>query len=344
MNLSEFVTSLSAVLIDSERFRTSRAYHSTVRSVLSFSLTADIPLKNVFTKSFLADYQAFLRNKGLQLNTISFYMRMLRSLYHQALERDMVRYVPALFNHTYTGYETTVKRAVDPKVILDIDTLDISTAPELEPVRDFFMLSFYLQGMSFIDLAYLRRNQYNGNSITYHRQKTGSRVTVPVVHQARELINKYIDQSPTEEYLLPIIQDSGIAARTYYETALRRQNRNLKRLMELGNIKEKITTYVARHSWATTAYHTGVNVSLISQGMGHRTETITRIYLAAFSLGVMAEANQLVVAAVQAANIANKTNTASITGRNTTNKRGENSTTIYNALKGLPQSPMKKYF
>ena len=299
MNLSKFVTSLSTMLIDSERYRTYRAYQSTVRSVLSFSPSADMPLEEVFNKQFVVGYQLYLKNKHLQLNTISFYMRMLRSLYNQALEKELVGYVPNLFAHVYTGYETTVKRAVNPQVIRCIEKLNLATYPHLEQTRDLFMLGFYLQGMSFIDLAYLCRNQYNGSSITYHRQKTGSRIIVPIVQQAKTIIEKYADKSKSNGYLLPILSGKGLAARTCYETYLRRQNRNLKQLMKLGNIQENITTYVARHSWATTAYHSGVDISLISQGMGHRTENITRIYLAAFTLEIMEKANYMIAEAIQ---------------------------------------------
>lgn len=297
MLLSEYVNGRVEELLAVDRHRTACAYRSVLRSIASFCGT-EVSLDKAFSREFLFLYQKYLLSKGRSVNTISFYMRMLRSLYNQAVEREVVVFVPKLFSEVCTANDATVKRAASADVIHRLLSLCLPACSKLAFSRDVFLLSIYLQGISFVDLAFLKKADLRGEMISYFRRKTGSKVNVGLIPEAKALIEKYLVLTVGTSYLLPIIVAPGKDERRQYESALRTYNRHLKQLAVFSGISDNLTSYVARHSWATTAYHSGVAVSVISQAMGHKTEEVTRIYLASFSLEVLSEANEAVFAAL----------------------------------------------
>lgn len=293
VKLIDFVNVLSEELKLQGRISTRKKYLSTYRSVLTYSKECQITLGEVFCKEFLLGYQEFLLNKGCCFNTVSSYMRVLRAIRNKAEKRKIITTDIDLFDHVYTGSETTVKRAVSLKTILALNNVDLSHNSSLAFSRDLFMLSFYLQGMSFVDLAHLRKTNVKGDLIIYHRRKTGSMIAVPILPPARTLLERYMNNN-TSPYLLPIISIGGDATKQY-DNAIRKYNRHLKKLAELIGVSDNLTSYVSRHSWATTAYHIGVSTSVIGEAMGHRSEEMTRVYLASFTTDMLASANRKVL-------------------------------------------------
>jgi len=308
MKLHDFMKQLLHELLLQKRTGTYASYLSTYRSVLSFSGKNTLSLSDVFTKEFLFGYQEHLLAKGCCYNTVSSYMRVLRAVRNKAEKKQLVQTDTDLFEHVYTGSEPTEKRAISMEALLKLEDADLSTCSSLSFSRDLFMLSFHLQGMSFIDLAHLRKSDLKGDILTYHRRKTGSRITLQVLSPARKLLKKYSKASMSSAYLLPIITTTGEDETKQYSTILRRYNRHLKKLAELLDISENLTSYVARHSWATAAYHSGVPTTLISEAMGHRTEEITRVYLAAFDTEQLAYANKVVLKALFSGRIKGRKN------------------------------------
>jgi len=296
MNLSNLVQLLADDLSSFRRVRTMDAYAATFRSVSSF-FGHDPELGEVFNPSWLLEYQEHLVHRGLKRNTISFYMRMLRSIYNQAVTMGLFVGIPRLFAKTYTGLAPTVKRSVLPHVIHAIARARFSGV--LEFSRDMFMLCFYLQGMTFVDLAFLKKSDIQGDYVTYCRRKTNSSITVYVQEGAKRILRKYAHLMVHSEYLFPIIIDPDKDATVQYQSALRAQNRNLKKLAKALELDAYLTTYVARHSWATMAYHNSVPVAQISEAMGHKTESMTRIYLSSLNLAGLKEAGDAVVRALE---------------------------------------------
>lgn len=293
-----FVSGLSKKLEHSHRYRTARAYSSAARSIYS-CFQYEITLKELYTSSTLKKYEEYLITKGCKRNTISFYMRMLRSVYNQAFREGYIKPVPHIFEHVFTGTDVTPKRALPASEIGRLRILNLDNEPELAFSRDMFMLSFYLQGIPFVDLAYLKKSDLHENLITYRRTKTKRMVIVVIHPRAQQIIDRYtLSDNASSPYLLPVIACPGYNEHKQYQTALKKYNRNLNRLAKMLNLSGKLTSYTARHSWATTAYYTGVPTSVISQGLGHRTEEITQIYLAAFNNDVLLAANDNVVAAI----------------------------------------------
>jgi len=160
-----------ASLKRSGKLRTSETYMTTFSSFMKFMKGKDILLSNLDSDLMVA-YEAHLKERGVSLNTISFYMRILRATYNRAVEKGVTRQRYP-FKHVYTGIEKTVKRAVTFKVIKQIKEMDLSYSSSLEYARDMFLFSFYTRGMSFIDMAYLKKTDLENGVLTYRRKKTG---------------------------------------------------------------------------------------------------------------------------------------------------------------------------
>ena len=268
--------------------RTSETYRATLRSFMQFRDGKDMPMEEIDADTMLT-YEAHLRNKGLARNSTSFYMRILRAVYNRAVEKGViVNRNP--FKQVYTGVDKTVKRAIPLKTIKQIKNLDLTMQPSLEFARDMFLFSFYTRGMSFIDMAYLRKRDLANGMLTYRRRKTGQQLLIRWEKCMQEIVKKY--GAPADSpYLLPIITAPGNAERTQYQTMLHRVNYCLKKIAALAAIPVQLTMYVARHSWASAAKSKNIPISVISEGMGHDSEMTTQIYLASLDTTVVDRAN-----------------------------------------------------
>lgn len=196
------------------------------------------------------------------------------------------------FRHVYTGIEKTRKRAVPLATIRRIKELDLSRKPSLDFARNMFLFSFYTRGMSFIDMAYLRKKDLQDGILSYRRRKTGQRLFIRWEKSMQEIIDRYPDNESV--YLLPIIK-SGENAHLHYRNALRLVNNRLKELSALAGLTGKLTMYVSRHSWASIAKSQNVPLSVISAGMGHDSEHTTQIYLAALDNAAIDKANSWIL-------------------------------------------------
>lgn len=289
--LSRFMQGVITQLQSMGKLRTSETYATTLRSFMLFRENRDVLLRDVDADMMLM-YEAYLYNKGLTKNTISFYMRILRAVYNRAVERGLVEN-RAPFKHVYTGIGKTVKRALPLKVIKQIKGLDLSAYPSLGFARDMYLFSFYTRGMSFIDMAYLRKRDLRCNMLSYRRRKTGQCLLVRWERCMQEIVERYGD--PSSDYLLPIIKPAGGDERRQYQNTMYSINRRLKTIGRMVNLQQPLTMYTARHSWASVARSRNVPISVISEGMGHDSETTTQIYLASLDTAVVDTANRMIL-------------------------------------------------
>lgn len=289
-SLFSFMHSVIIQLRQLGKIRTSETYTATLKSFIEFREEHDVPLDGVNSDLMLL-YEAHLKAKGVRMNTISFYMRILRAVYNRAVEKELTpQKYP--FRHVYTGVDKTVKRAVPVKVIKALKELNLSMKSSLDFARDMFMFSFYTRGMSFVDMAYLKKTDLQNGILTYCRRKTGQRLTVKWEKCMEEIIKKYPSNSST--YLLPIIKEQG-NERKQYDNALHLVNYRLKDLSGMLKLQRPLTMYVARHSWASVAKVRNVPLSVISEGMGHDSEKTTQIYLASLEASVVDKANKMIL-------------------------------------------------
>lgn len=271
--------------------RTAETYRSALNSFMAFSDNEDIMLDSITTETMEA-YEAWLKQRGVSKNTISFYMRILRAIYKRAVDGGIIEDKNP-FRRVYTGVDKTVKRALPFSVIRNILKMDLTFSPHLDFARDIFMLSFMLRGMSFIDMAYLKKVDRVNGFVVYNRHKTGQQLTIEWTKEMQKIMDKY-PANPTQ-YLLPIITSPDINERSAYRNALYRINKRLKVIAQRLKLTVPLTLYVARHSWASIAKAKGVPVSVISEGLGHDSEATTQIYLASLASSVVDKANSMIL-------------------------------------------------
>jgi site-specific recombinase XerD len=284
-------------VIDRERQlgkeRTAETYLAALISFRKFREGKDVMLDEI-DGEMMENYQAWMKSNGLAANTISFYMRRMRATINRAVRKNIIS-DKRLFQNVFTSNDKTVKRALPANIIRQIREADLSAQPKLEFARDMFMLSFYLRGIAFVDMAYLRKTDLQNGVLTYHRRKTGQRITIKWTKKMQDILDKYSNNAT--QYLLPIITTEGNTRKAYLNAA-HRINTQLKKLGEALNISTPLTFYRARHCWATVARSEGIALSVISEGLGHNNERTTEIYLASLDTTVLDAANDRIIDAV----------------------------------------------
>ena len=272
--------------------RTAETYHSTLKSIIKFRQEQDILLVDIDSDLMLM-YEAYLQSSGITRNSISFYMRILRAVYNRAVEKELTENRHP-FKHVFTGIEKTVKRAIPLKNIKQIKNLELPIKSSLDFARDIFLFSFYTRGMSFIDIAFLKKKDLANGILSYRRRKTGQQLFIRWEKCMQDILDKYKenDDSP---YMLPIIIPQAKQERKQYKNVLYRINKSLKDIGQLIKLPIPLTMYVARHSWASAARSKNIPISVISEGMGHDSEKTTQIYLASLDTAVVDRANRIIL-------------------------------------------------
>ncbi len=243
------------------------------------------------TSTFILGYETFMIKRGLCRNSTSFYMRNLRSIVNRAIGQGIE--VPSHpFKYVYMGVDKTVKRAISLDMIRMIRDVDLNGNPELDFARNVFMFAFYTRGMSFIDIAFLKKSDLQNGVLTYSRRKTRQQLMVKIEPETRKVIER-LGKSKTS-FLLPIITEEKNIERQY-ESAYYRVNRNIRKVGEMLGLQTKLTLYVARHTWASIAHANNVALSTISKAMGHDSEKTTIIYLQTLDSSSVDKANRDII-------------------------------------------------
>lgn len=288
-----FIRSLIVKLKLMNNLSTSERYSVVFNSFIRFCGYKEISFVDVDSSLMLA-YELYLREKGVCPNTSSFYMRNLRAIYNRAVEQGLtIQRYP--FRYVYTGIAKTVKRAVSLDVIREILSLELMDK-SADFARDIFMFSFYTRGMSFVDIAYAKKNDLQNGILSYYRRKTGKQLFVRWEQPMQDIIDKY--DTSDSPYLLPVIRDKDMDDKKQYKNALRLVNKKLKLIGEMIGLNIPLTTYVARHCWATIARNKNISISIISEAMGHNSESTTRIYLDSLDASLVDDANKTIMSLV----------------------------------------------
>lgn len=273
------------------KVRTGETYRSALSSFMHFMEGKDILLEDM-DSDLMMSYEAWLKEREVAQNSISFYMRILRATYNRAVEKGLTaQQFP--FRHVYTGIEKTMKRAVSLHVIRQLMVLDLSRHPARGYARDMLLFSFYTRGMSMIDMAFLKKKDLSNGILTYRRKKTGQQLLIKWEPCMQEIVNRH--NNPDSPYLLSIISRPGKDERRQYVNESHRINRYLKILGKELGLYIPLTHYVGRHSWASAARSKNIPISVISEGMGHDSEATTRIYLASLDTSTVDKANRLIL-------------------------------------------------
>ena len=280
------------------RYSTAHVYKNALYSFSKFCGTLNMSFRQV-TKERLRRYGQYLYECGLKPNTISTYMRMLRSIYNRGVEAGSAPYVPRLFHDVYTGVDVRQKKAL-PAGELHRLLYEDPKSERLRRTQTIAALMFQFCGMSFADLAHLEKSALDQSVLRYNRIKTKTPMSVEVLDTARGMINQLrSNQEPIPDcpdYLFDILcgnkKRKDERAYREYQSALRRFNNCLKDLARALRLNSPVSSYTLRHSWATTAKYRGVPIEMISESLGHKSIKTTQIDLKGFELRERTEVNK----------------------------------------------------
>jgi integrase len=275
-----FMTDIITQLHKNGQHKTWQHYRATLNSFMRFRQNKDLSLRKM-DAAMMEAYEAYLKQQDVCRNTSSFYMRILRAVYNRAVEQELIaQQYP--FRRVYTGIDKTRKRAIPFETVKLIKQLDLQQSPSSDMAKDAFMMSFYLRGISFIDLAHLKKSDLQDGYLHYNRSKTHQRITVKWEPQMQALVDKYKHLTDNSSYLFPFLHDNSDEENPDYQLYHNAESRityHLKKLKQQLGIQGNLTLYVARHSWATAAKEHHQPISVISEALGHDSETTTQIYL-----------------------------------------------------------------
>ena len=308
-DLRLYIPEVIGMLKREGKFPAMHVYACTLRSYEKFcaeerhpkNTTASLSMQEIFTPERLKEYEDWLAGQQSSPNTISTYMRTLQAVYNRWMSPGIEGYNPVLFKDVYTKVESRTKRALTAEQMEQLRNTDFSVLTlRQQQVLTYFLLMFMLRGMPFIDLAHLRKSDLRNRRITYRRHKTGKLMVVDVPPDAMRLLQKYRDKTDSE-YLFPLLHGGLFMEEHHhrYQETLRHFNRELARLMKQLLPGVSVSSYSARHTWATLAYHSGVPVGLISQSLGHSSIRVTMTYLKPFDAEVIDRINRQVISLVK---------------------------------------------
>ena len=273
-----------------QRYKIAQNYLTAARSWTTFLGDEDWRFSDMNAER-LEEYQRWLVGRNLCMNTISAYMRALRAMYRRVSDGEDGN----PFAKVFTGRAKTAKRSITQTEMLQLKTLPLQPESSLAFARDIFLFSFYAMGMPFVDIAYLKKAQVQGDSIHYARHKTGQRIEVALQPAMLDIIRRY--ERGDSEFVFPILStlsSTSSAAQLHhlYTVRLRQYNYSLHRISQMMGLPKPLSSYVVRHSWASLAYQHHLDISLIGKALGHTKSSTTFIYIKSlFDVG-LAEANQ----------------------------------------------------
>ena len=277
-----------------QQFCTAKNYRTAIRSFSRFTGSPALSLADI-TADRMASYVQWLRQQGVSLNTTVCYVKALRAIYNKVL-RQCHAVDTRPFERLYTGQVRTEKRSVPDADISRLRGLPLRQDSPLALARDIFLFCLYAQGMPFVDAAHLRRSHISGGMIAYERHKTGQLITIKLEPCMQDIIDRYTSGHETDGYVFPILTTTNPSqAYRQYQTQLRTYNRHLHRLQKMINTDSNLTSYVVRHTWASVAYDSNVDLAVISSALGHTNPGTTRIYIRDIDNRRLAEANHKVL-------------------------------------------------
>ena len=248
------------------------------------------------TFQLLKHLEAQHLSNGNSLNSLSFYFRTIRAVYNRAIKEGIVK----RDNYPFTNYsikETkTAKRAIPKTDIGKIGALELPEGSNLWHAKNYFMFSFYNMGMNFIDIAFLKLSNIKDSRIQYSRAKTGKAYSIKISEPTQKILSSYTAGKEESDFVFDVIKgESQEEQLLSFQNARRAYTKWLKKIAKLSGIESNLTSYVARHSWATIAKDLNVPVSVISEGLGHEDIKTTQIYLDSFDDDVIDKANELII-------------------------------------------------
>ena len=300
-NFLDFINEIISDMEKSKRIGNARAYKEAKSSLIRFlkdskSITTVLKFKEI-TPEFLEKFEVYMRSRGNDNGGISFKMRQIRAVFNRAINRKLISQdlYPFKFYKISKLKSKPNKRALTIDEFKKFKSVDLSKNPLLVEAYNYFMFSFYTRGMNFVDIMHLKKSDIINGRINYTRSKTKGKFNIEIVDNAQKIIDYYKTIQKDSQYIFPILLNDNMSPTqiAYREQkVLARVNKKLKEISKLAGIEKKITTYVARHSFATILKKIGTSTDVISELMGHSDVQITMTYLKEFDNEELDNANR----------------------------------------------------
>lgn len=286
-----FVKAFRKFIGQKTKQRTKEIYEITLRRLYGFCPEFEkLNLEDV-TKDWLISFDKFLSATSPSRNARNIHLRNIRAVFNAAIDDEVTVAYP--FRKFKIKNEATAKRSLTVGQLRLLFSCDVE--PHQEKYRDMFMLIFLLMGINTVDLLRLKASNFNGERIEYRRAKTGRLYDIKVEPEAAALLEKY----KGKKHLL-----NALDSYDNYRDYAKRLNSNLKQIGKVNIGKHgkktrvplfpKISTYWARHSWATIAASLDIPKETIAAGLGHGGNTVTDIYID-FDRRKVDEANRRII-------------------------------------------------
>jgi site-specific recombinase XerD len=299
MTVAQFSRDLIKRLEDLGKLGTATTYKDALRAVMRFTDQKDITFTQL-DQTFLIKLEEDLLKRGIKENSISVYMRTLRALYNKAIMEGYAKEADYPFK-TYKVSKLnnkTRKRAITKADIKKIQALTFAPNSKKRHAQNYFLLSYLWRGINFIDLAYLKWDNIKNDRLNYTRAKTGQNFTIAINPMTLNILNEYQIHKEEGGFIFPILSsfhNTEVRKRNRLKKVIKEVNKELKEIGQLAGIEVHLTTYVARHTFATVLKREGVSIATISEGLGHSTERITQVYLDEFESSVLDEADKFLL-------------------------------------------------
>ena len=293
----EFADKLISQMLESKRTGNALVYQTAVNRFLQFYGKEDLHFDKI-TYKLLEEFIHSLKVQGLKINSISNYLRSIRAIYNRAIKEKLVERSEYPFYDIKIKVEKTQKRAISNDEILKLKNSIVEENFACRKAINYFFLSYYLIGMSFTDLAYLKKENIVDGRIFYRRRKTHKNYSIKLFSEAAVILNEL--KTNNSLYLLDImssdIPEDSILAKKRIKQWIKTTNKYLKQVSEQEKIEKNITTYTARHSFATTAKRLGYSNELIAEALGHQYgNKVTNTYLDSFDKDIVDEMHNKVI-------------------------------------------------
>jgi integrase len=290
----QYISLIIKDLEDAKKFGNAKVYTTLLRSISDFVSKKEFPLNQINYK-WLKKYEIWYLSKGNSINGLGIKLRTLRAVINQAIKTEKLTQDMYAFKDYPIKHEETRKRAIRREDLIKILHFEPRTQRQTR-AKDYFLISFYLMGASFVDIAMLKIKNIIQDRIEYKRQKTGKLHSIPLSRPLIEIIDNYKNGKSENEFILNVVKshDPKIQLKNISDE-LRRYNKSLKEIGKICEIESSISSYVARHSYATSAKKLGVPISVISESLGHTTEKTTQIYLDSFENDVVDKYHEMII-------------------------------------------------
>jgi integrase/recombinase XerD len=288
-------------LRNAEKVNTLDIYQTSLNLLKKFTNNKDISFYAI-DYNFLKSFESFLLKRGNSGGGIHHHMRTLRAITNEAIRRKYLEaeYYPFSTQFNKEGYSLShlksqaAPRALSEKDMESFKKFNIAKYPDFVNSYNYFMFSYYARGINFVDMAQIKWTDIYDQRLIYNRSKTGKPLNIRISENLQNIIDKY--KNSTNEYIFPILNEIHITElqkKDRVKKCLKACNSDLKSIAKILKININLTTYVARHTYATTLKRKGFSTEVISEALGHSEIATTKAYLEKFSNDVLDNADEV---------------------------------------------------